>query len=113
MTAEAFFLFLDKKKQKSSQPRCFFTHKAFAHDQVKPRAVIFLPPWSHGGLRFSKKSLCPSLRTAHQFYLLLSEAARLTNSVSKNNTATIKKRKGLSGCAAGCLACELAAISLT
>jgi hypothetical protein len=43
MAAEAFFLFLDKKKQKSSQPRCFFSHKAFAHDQLKPRAVKFCP----------------------------------------------------------------------
>jgi hypothetical protein len=40
--ALSYVLFLDEKNQKSSQPRCFFSHTAFARDQVKPQAVIFL-----------------------------------------------------------------------
>jgi len=43
----SYVLFLDEKNQKSSQPRCFFSHKAFARDQAKPRAVIFLRLLSH------------------------------------------------------------------
>jgi hypothetical protein len=58
--------------------------QAFAHDQVKPRAVIFLPLLSHKPALQQNFYYALSLRTAHQFYLLLSEAARLTNSVSKN-----------------------------
>ncbi|MFD0748759.1 hypothetical protein ACFQZS_01310 [Mucilaginibacter calamicampi] len=44
MAAEAFFLFLDKKKQKSSQQRGFFAaHGLCPANQVKPRAVKFCP----------------------------------------------------------------------
>jgi hypothetical protein len=61
MAAEAFFLFLDKKKQKSSQQRGFFAaHGLCPANQVKPRAVIFLPPSLHKAQRFSKKLLCPA-----------------------------------------------------
>jgi hypothetical protein len=48
MAAEAFFLFLDKKKQKSSQQRGFFAARGLCPaNQVKPRAVIFLRLLSH------------------------------------------------------------------
>jgi hypothetical protein len=44
MAAEAFFLFLDEKKQKSSQQRGFFAARGFCPaNQVKPRAVKFCP----------------------------------------------------------------------
>jgi hypothetical protein len=49
LAAEAFFLFLDEKKQKSSQQRGLFTARGLCPaNQVKPRAVIFLPCLSHG-----------------------------------------------------------------
>ena len=96
MAAEAFFLFLDKKKQKSSQQRGFFAARGLCPaNKVKPRAVIFLRLLSRVGLRFSKKLLCPCLRTVRQFYLISSEAYLLTGGAPLINCSNKKKRKGL------------------
>jgi hypothetical protein len=79
VAAEAFFLFLDKKKQKSSQQKMLLCRTGLCPaNQAKTRAVKFCPAVARTALRFSKKLLCPCLRTAHQFYLISPEADLLT-----------------------------------
>jgi hypothetical protein len=69
MAAEAFFLFLDKKKQKSSQQKGFFAARGLCPaNQAKTRAVKFCPAVARSGLRFCKKLLCPSLHTCPPFF---------------------------------------------
>jgi hypothetical protein len=69
MAAEAFFLFLDKKKQKSSQQRGFFAaHGLCPANQVKPRAVIFLPRFrSHKANASAKSYYAPPCTQACSF----------------------------------------------
>src|ERR1700742_4176092 len=110
MAAEAFVLFLDEKNQKSSQPKCFFAARGHCPaKQVKPQATAFC---GCAHCHFCKIPDALSITQGHQFYLLSSEAVRLTFCI-KQHSAIIKtikkKRKGQSGCAAGSLACEVAA----
>jgi len=73
-----------------------FAHGLFARSGKTAGCNLFAPV-SARGHRFSKNLLCPSRRTVRQFYLLLSEAARLTHSVSKQNHATKKKAVACQG----------------
>src|ERR1700761_2476805 len=86
--------------------------------QVKPRATLFC---GYALSHLCKISDAPTATQGYQFYLLSPEAVRLTLRDRNNILVTLrkmekrneKKRKGLSGCAAGRLACIVAAISLT
>jgi hypothetical protein len=80
----AFFLFLDKKKQKSSQQKmlhCRTGPLPCKSGKTSGCNLFALLSLAHA-LRFSKNLLCPSLHTGLQFYLLSPEADLLTNSVS-------------------------------
>jgi hypothetical protein len=92
MAAESFFFFLDKKEAKNQ-----VSHDASFRTRPCPQSVkttgCNLLPGYRAGLRFSKNLLCPSLRTAHQFYLISPEAYLLTNCVPMKNIATIKKKR--------------------
>jgi hypothetical protein len=63
---------------------------AFAHDQIKLRAVIFLRLFPHGP-PLRQKFTMPMPAHSRQFYLLLSEAARLTDGASLRDIAIRKE----------------------
>jgi hypothetical protein len=74
------FLFLDKKKQKSSQQKMLLCRtRPLPCKSGKTAGCNLFAPLSHTrGLRFSKKLLCPCLHTGQQFYLISPEADLLT-----------------------------------
>ncbi|MGY3213319.1 hypothetical protein ACVW2L_002372 [Mucilaginibacter sp. HD30] len=101
---------------KSSQPRCFFAHRAFARNQVKPRAVIFLRLLSHMARASAKITMpLPAHRPAVLPAFFRSCAADgccpiLTTQLPNQNliiniAITKKMSEGLPRCAAGDMEC--------
>jgi len=92
MAAEAFFLFLDEKKQKiKSATMLLFAQGLCPRSGKTSGCNLFARLSLTRACASAKIYYAPCHHTARQFYLLLSEAARLTNSLPISNSATIKR----------------------